>query len=247
LTRASLLAIDAGNSRVKWGLRVEGQWHEQGVLDTRALAGTDRAHLAAGRVDRAIVSNVAGPEIESAIRRIVTGISDVEWLRASELRCGVRNRYDEPHRLGADRWAALIGARALAGAPCCVVITGTATTVDLLDAAGEFLGGLILPGLGLMREVLHGRTGKLPLARGRYVQQPRNTDDAIESGCRLAQIAAIERMRDQLGAGTRCILSGGAAQVLAADLRTPIQVIDNLVLEGLARIAESSFAQDPKS
>ena len=88
--------------------------------------------------------------------------------------CGVRNLYERPEQLGPDRWASLIAARTLEpGRACLVVNAGTCTTVDMLSVNGEFAGGLILPGIDLMRFVLHEHTGRLPLQEGRYVRAPR--------------------------------------------------------------------------
>ncbi len=110
---------------------------------------------------------------------------------------GVVNGYDNPAQLGADRWAALIGARGLHAGPALVVMAGTATTVDCLDAQGVFRGGLILPGLDLMRRSLARNTAGLPEACGGYRVLPTNTDDAIVSGCIAATVGAIERMAKQ--------------------------------------------------
>ncbi|MGH8686622.1 MAG: type III pantothenate kinase [Burkholderiales bacterium] len=123
--------------------------------------------------------------------------------------------------------------------PCLVVNAGTATTADLLSAGGEFLGGLILPGVELMRFVLHEHTGRLPLEEGRFAATPTNTVDAIETGCRHAQAGAVERMYRQAGPQSLCLVSGGAGAALIEQLEFPCRYVENLVLEGLARIAWS--------
>src|SRR5205807_10545519 len=114
-------------------------------------------------------------------------------LRSEAERGGVRNGYERPEALGPDRWAALIAARALHNGASLVVNAGTATTVVMLGADGAFLGGAILPGVELMRFVLHEHTGRLPIQEGKYSDTPRNTIDAIETGCRHAQAGAVER------------------------------------------------------
>ena len=98
-------------------------------------------------------------------------------------------------------------------------------------------GAVILPGLDLMKASLNARTAGLPLAEGRFAREPDNTADAIESGCLLAQAGAIERMFESLEPGAICIVSGGAAARVADCLRIPLRRVENLVLEGLARIA----------
>jgi len=91
----------------------------------------------------------------------------------------------------------------------------------------------------LMRFVLHEHTGRLPLQEGRFVHTPRNTIDAIETGCRQAQAGAVERMLRVAGDGALCLVSGGAGKALVEQLGIPCRYVENLVLEGLARIAWS--------
>jgi type III pantothenate kinase len=239
-----ILAIDAGNSRVKWGWHDAHGWSSLATVSLIefAAANHDINPFAATHEnpERIVISNVAG---EGAHQLIVnwTSIFDAEpfWLQGEAQRCGVTSRYERPGQLGADRWAALVAARALHSGPCLVVQAGTATTADLLSAEGEFLGGLILPGVDLMRFVLHEHTGRLPLQEGRFVRTPRNTVDAIETGCRHAQAGAVERMYRVAGPGAQCLVSGGAGQSLIEQLDIPCRYVENLVLEGLARIAWS--------
>jgi len=112
----------------------------------------------------------------------------------------------------------------------------------MLSAEGEFRGGLILPGIELMRFVLHEHTGSLPMQTGRFTATPRNTADAIESGCRHAQAGAVERMHRLLGVQAACLVSGGAGRQLIEQLPMPCRYVENLVLEGLARIALNEAA-----
>jgi len=129
----------------------------------------------------------------------------------------------------------LIAARGLHEGPAVVVMAGTATTIDAHDAAGLFRGGLILPGLSLMREALARNTAGLPHAAGRYRTVPTNTDDAIVSGAIHATLGAIERIHALAGTDALCLLSGGAAAELAPHLMPARRLVGNLVLEGLAR------------
>jgi type III pantothenate kinase len=238
------LAIDAGNSRVKWGWHDGSGWSSLATVSLIefAAANHDINPFAATHENpaRIVISNVAG---DGAHQLLInwTSIFDAEplWLKGEAERCGVRSRYERPEQLGPDRWAALIAARALHQGPCLVVNAGTATTADVLSAQGEFLGGLILPGVDLMRFVLHEHTGRLPLQEGRLVRTPRNTIDAIETGCRHAQAGAVERMARVAGDGALCLVSGGAGTALVEQLGIPCRYVENLVLEGLARIAWS--------
>ena len=98
---------------------------------------------------------------------------------------------------------------------------------------------LILPGIELMRFVLHEHTGRLPLQEGQFRDLPRNTLDAIESGCRQAQAGAVERMFGVIGGTGTCLVSGGGGQALIERLGVPATYVENLVLEGLACIANT--------
>jgi len=239
-----ILAIDAGNSRVKWGWHDGRGWSSLSTVSLIefAAANHDINPFAATHENpqQIVISNVAG---EGAHQLLInwTRIFDAEplWLKGEAERCGVTSRYERPDQLGPDRWAALVAARALHSGACLVVNAGTATTADVLSAKGEFLGGLILPGVDLMRFVLHEHTGRLPLQEGRFVRTPRNTIDAIETGCRHAQAGAVERMFRIAGTGAQCLVSGGAGKALSEQLGIPCRYVENLVLEGLARIALS--------
>jgi type III pantothenate kinase len=239
-----ILAIDAGNSRVKWGWHDGQRWVNLATVSLIefAAANHDINPFAATHEDpeRIVISNVAG---DGAHQLLVnwTSIFEAEplWLRGEAERCGVKSRYERPEKLGSDRWAALVAARALHRGACLVVSAGTTTTADMLSAKGEFLGGVILPGVELMRFVLHEHTGRLPLQEGRFGAMPRNTIDAIETGCRHAQAGAVERMFRGMGSEPLCLVSGGAGESLIEQLGIPCRYVENLVLEGLARIALS--------
>jgi type III pantothenate kinase len=241
-----ILAIDAGNSRVKWGWHDGAEWNSVATVSLiEFAASSDHVNpfsVTHADPERIIISNVAG---DGAHHLLVnwTSIFDVEplWLRAEAERCGVRNLYERPEQLGPDRWAALIAARALhPSGPALVVNAGTATTLDMLSADGRFLGGAIMPGVELMRFVLHEHTGRLPLDTGAHRDTPRNTADAIETGCRHAQAGAVEQMYRvlrELERNPLCIVAGGAGRALVDLLSMPRRYMENLVLEGLAHIA----------
>ena len=242
-----ILCIDAGNSRVKWGWHDDQGWTSIATVSLIEFAASSD-HINPFSVtheapERIVISNVAG---EGAHQLLVnwTSIFDAEplWLRAETERGGVTNGYERPELLGPDRWAALIAARALHNGASLVVNAGTATTVDMLGADGSFLGGAILPGVELMRFVLHEHTGRLPIQEGKYSDTPRNTIDAIETGCRHAQAGAVERMYRvfrEVSPAPLCIVAGGAGRALVDQLTMPRRYVENLVLDGLAQIALS--------
>lgn len=238
-----ILCVDGGNTRLKWGIHDGACWQAAGALPL-AEAGQLGKVLPPLALTQALGCNVAGAALAATVEAALTPLA-VTWNGARAEQCGVINHYDYPEQLGADRWAALIGARSLTqhdGGPCLVVMAGTATTIDLLDGQGDFLGGLILPGLDLMRSALARNTAQLPPEPGQFQAFPRNTRDAISSGALQATLGAIERMYGQLGDGprARCLLSGGAAGALLPYLTLPVLPVDNLVLEGLARIGAQS-------
>jgi type III pantothenate kinase len=244
-----LLAIDAGNTRVKWGLHDGQQWFLRGSFATSA-AGSSVAfeHLPETlRVERVLISNVAGAQVGAALHdRLYDSAPGIEVIASVAEQCGVINRYTEPSTLGSDRWAALIAAHAAASAAPraqLVIVAGTALTVDALTADGEFLGGVIVAGLDLMRQSLNRATAQLPDKQGEYHTFPRRTADAITTGAFEAACGAIQRMYTHFtahnGDAPHCIGSGGAMLQLAHHLPFPVAVNDHLVLDGLLAIARA--------
>ena len=218
------LFIDAGNTRIKWAVRSGKTWLHQGALPT---AHAQQLNFAALPPIEPIVwvSNVAG---STAAQHISTACLAQGWqprfIVAQALQCGVRNAYEIPAQLGCDRWAALIAAWQLQQRACLVVNCGTATTLDALSAHGEFLGGLILPGISLMQSSLIGATAQLRTATGSFNSFARNTADALLSGAIQASCGAIERQYTLLNqADAPIVLTGGAAHT-AYDSPQPTRV-----------------------
>ena len=163
-------------------------------------------------------------------------------MTARSGQCGVRNGYEQPERLGSDRWAALIAAWRHVRGACLVVNCGTATTIDALSAQGEFLGGLILPGVSLMQHSLATNTAQLDAEQGVLRDFPRNTADAIHSGILRATLGAVRHQFGLLqarGGPVHCLLGGGAVDVVRPHLDLPAERMDNLVLQGLQIIGET--------
>lgn len=242
-----VLAVDAGNTRVKWALHDGSEWTARGAAAHGERGSLDGQWARLPAPQRIVVSNVAGPGAEAFLReRLARWGAEEVWIRSLAWQCGVRNGYRDPSQLGCDRWAALIAARARVAGPCLVVSAGTAMTVDALAADGLFLGGIIVPGAGLMKRALAGSTAGLAEAAGAFDDFPRSTADAMESGALQALAGAVERMarllRERARAEPRCVLSGGAAPLLAPLLGPAAEVADNLVLEGLLIIAREPHA-----
>jgi type III pantothenate kinase len=253
----SFLAIDIGNTRLKWALYASPQpgaallRHGAVFLETiDSLAETEwHALTAPGSMLGCVV---AGEGVKRRVEEQLE-IWDIEprWVASSAAACGVVNSYDHPSRLGVDRWVALIGARHRVLAhgparPALVVMVGTAVTVDALDESGRFLGGLILPGFGLMLRALEMGTAGLKAPTGEAVDFPTNTSDALMSGGADAIAGAVERMYRKLLTRTSqapaLIMTGGAAVKLAPIVDLPFETVDTLIFEGLLQLQSHRLA-----
>jgi type III pantothenate kinase len=243
------LLIDLGNSRLKWAQHATGLWRTDAVpLDSEKNIESlfDKAWGKITKPQQVIVCSVSGPERSNALDRWI----QTRWsvtphiVRPQAEQLGVKNLYWNPQQLGADRWAALIGARGLTAQAACVVDAGTAVTVEALSARGEFLGGAIFPGLRLLRDSLARGTEAIAPAEGNATDcLARSTADGVAAGTLFGLAGAVERLLDEyrrtLGETMQIFLTGGDAPALAAQLRAPVTLTPDLVLKGLARIADS--------
>jgi len=237
-----ILAVDAGNSRIKWGVHDGSAWLTQSWVPTVKAGELINAWKQAPAPDVILAANVAGDAVSDALQAAAELLRRRLTLVTSRKdQCGVRSSYDEPGQLGPDRWAALIGAWHLCGGPCVVVNAGTTMTADALSGEGVFLGGVIVAGVDLMREALTRSTARLGPEEGSFTYFPATTADAIMSGAINALAGTVERMQrfmHEAGeAGSRVVLSGGAAGIVERALNGAVEVVDNLVLEGLLCIA----------
>ncbi|MEP7282840.1 MAG: type III pantothenate kinase [Rubrivivax sp.] len=254
----SFLAIDIGNTRLKWALYATPRpgagviAHGAVFLETiEELA--DRDWVPLSEPASILGCDVAG----EAVRRRVEEQLELwdqapRWVVPSRHEAGVSNHYDHPNRLGADRWCALAGARARAIAgggaarPALVVMVGTAVTVDALDADGHFLGGLILPGFGMMLRALELGTAGLKVPTGDIVDFPTNTSDALMSGGANAIAGAIERQHrrllDRCGQAPLLLMTGGAAVKLAPITDLRFEQVDSLIFDGLLHMQSHRLA-----
>lgn len=241
MTNGNVLAIDAGNTRIKWGAHDGTHWLRQAWLDTGRAAELGPVLAGLPPFEAVVVSNVAGAALHEVILKALPPTPAPRWIRSERAQCGVRNSYDDPAQLGCDRWAALIGARRLHGGPAIVVDAGTALTADALTGDGVFVGGIIVPGAELMRKALAEHTAALKPQPGKFSFFPNTTGDAIMSGAINSLAGAIERMARFLEEAGQpqpaCVLSGGGAALLEPYLNLEVKVVDNLVIEGLLAIA----------
>jgi type III pantothenate kinase len=249
-TPATLL-LDIGNTRIKWA-RVT----RAGIGRQRAvgLSGDGRpafrvllADLPAGT--RILAVNVAGARVERALRAAArgAGLPAPRVLRTSRREGSLTNGYRDAWRLGADRWAAMLGARKLCGGQAiCLVDAGTAMTVDFIDAAGSHRGGYIVPGPSLAVDSLlrgtrgiatrAGRAPGLPATR-RGPGWPRATLPAIEQGslesCVAMAVRCLAAARREMGPRTLLVITGGAAPAMRPLLPARTRHVPDLVLRGL--------------
>jgi type III pantothenate kinase len=239
-----ILAIDAGNTRIKWGYSDGKNWLSRGDVVNSDIASLGSSWALLPEPRKIMVSNVAGKHIAEKIGALLSRWqTTLHWIAAKECQCGVKNNYRDPQQLGSDRWAALIAAWQINRRASVVVNLGTAMTIDILSDQGVFEAGVIVPGLRLMAQALAQKTLSLDTKLGNYSESPNNTADAIASGALHAICGAIERMvksaeRESVS-NVDCILSGGDARVVSAHLNIAHRIIDALVLEGLVRIAEA--------
>jgi type III pantothenate kinase len=241
----AVLAIDAGNTRIKWGVHDGRRWKATGAIETAKAARLHESFRVAMPVARAVATNVAGKKAHDAIAAACRKAKvAVTFIRGEARRLGVANGYKDAAQLGADRWVALVAAHHATAGHKLVVNAGTALTIDALSADGRFLGGVIVPGPALMRKSLDSATAALREAPGKVRDFPSNTPDAITTGAVIACAGAIDRMAAAMGARGSppglIILSGGAAKELVPALRLPHELHDNLVLDGLQLIARSA-------
>ncbi len=253
----TFFAIDIGNTRLKWALYASPQPGAvalaQGAVfleNIDALADAEWQHLAPPA--SILGCNVAG----DAVRRRVEEQLELwdqapRWVVSSAHAAGVTNGYDHPGRLGCDRFVAQIGARQHvlargAPKPALVVMVGTAVTVDALDTEGRFLGGLILPGHGIMLRSLESGTAGLRVPTGEVVEFPTNTSDALTSGGTYAITGAMERLHRHLS--QRCgqpplvLMTGGAGWKVAPWLEIEHELIDSLIFDGLLALQSHRLA-----
>lgn len=242
------LLIDLGNSRLKWAI-----WNGSVLSPAGSIADAECTAQSLADLWRSIpipdsvwVGSVAAPALDDLV---ATSLRDARRIGATFVHsvanaCGVRNAYPQPRNLGVDRFLGMIAVRGRGGGPCVVVGCGTGLTLDALAADGRHLGGLIAPSPALMQRALRGNAARLgqPVAAP-VVEIADDTAVAIESGTQLAAVSLIERFfgtaTQRMGARPELILTGGGAIQLAPHLVLPHRIEAELVLQGLARLADS--------
>lgn len=245
------LMVDSGNTNVKWGLYDGQKWLKRGAVPQGSRESLEREWQSFQEPAQIVASNVAAEQAKEDLSELFSRWqTEPHWVSAAAYQGGVRNYYEETTQLGSDRWAALLAAWQLQRQGCLVVDAGTAITIDALSDTGEFLGGIITPGIHLMQKALTANIGSLKTATGKFCDYPDRTADAIYSGAIQAIAGAVERMLallgSTLGRSPDCLLTGGAARDLQSQLKVNTILVDDLVLEGLAVIAQELAEAQPQ-
>lgn len=235
----SVWLFDLGNTRLKCAPLLGGRAGDVIALPHREadLAGA-LAQVLPTRIDVAHVASVANETLRVALLDALSlRARRISLARTQGAFRGFRIAYAQPHKLGVDRFLAMLGAHARFDEPVLLCGVGTALTIDLIDADGRHRGGRIAPSPTLMREALHDRAPQLPTLGGQFADFAADTEDALASGCEGAALALIEASRASasrmLGRPPRLVLHGGGVEELAARLPESTQA-NALVLDGLA-------------
>jgi len=243
-----MLLVDAGNSTIKWALYDAGCLQgggRFGYRDQNLAALLDPAWGALPVPTRIVVASVAGDGVAAALGDWTRARWSVlpHYLQSSAMAAGVCNAYDVAQDLGVDRWAALVAAHHHYPGAVCIIDAGTAITLDLLAADGRHLGGVILPGIEMLKTVLLEDTARVLTAcpSGPAGVTASSTAGGVHGGAVVMAVAAIERIIAAHAAtqpeGMTRLLTGGDAGALLTLLAGQLQHDPELVLKGLAILA----------
>ena len=247
----AVLLVDIGNTRIKWAYLEGGRIGRCQAAVHSAWSSSSYARRLFGRAPAHLwVTSVAAPEVNRALARAArrAGIT-ATFVSVPRRGGGVRVGYLEPWRLGVDRFVAAVGAHALfPTVPVCVVGVGTAMTIDLIGSDGRHRGGVIIPAPALMVETLFTRTHGIYRraqgggARGGTGLFARSTRGGVVQGARYAAAALVDRAvveaQALLGRKPLVVLTGGEAAVVRPLLKSPGVGVPDLVLRGLAVLAQ---------
>lgn len=246
-----LLAIDIGNSNVKFGLFDEEilvkKFSIPTVRDQTAneIFSLTENHLPE-KFSAVIVSSVV-PELKNSIEDFSKNHFKIAPIFAShETDFGLKINYEQPETLGIDRMIAAFAAKEKFGAPCIVCNFGTATTIDAVNSSDEFSGGIIVAGINLLADALFQKTSKLPKIEVKKAEKvlETSTAKAINAGIYFGYIGLtdgiIKRMISELGEKPNVIATGGLGSIIFEDSEF-IEIYDeNLMLDGLRLIYEKN-------
>lgn len=250
----NILLVDIGNTSIKWALKdsasltdMSQQQYPEDVSEhffVDCLANISKPN-------KVLVTCVAGAEVWQAFTDAVNTLwsINIERVQSKPNGYGLINGYKKPAELGSDRWCALIGAYHMANSDVIVIDCGSAITIDLVNQSGEHLGGYILPGLAMMKKSLGLDTAQVKVnsssLEGNSIKPAHSTSECVAAGVNLAAVSVIESViKQQLAHSShfKCYLTGGDADSLAEHLTAEYVKMYNLVIRGLAFIAENDQA-----
>ncbi len=246
----ALLAIDVGNTQTGFGLFEGAELREHWRVATeRNRSGDELGALFGNFLDLSAVEGVAVastvPQLHRAYEDFAKEYARAELLEVGPgVKTGVPVRYDDPREVGPDRIANAVGAVERYGAPCIVVDFGTSTNFDVVSPAGEYVGGVLAPGIEVSMEALAARAARLfriDFAAPETVIA-KNTAQSLQSGLVYGfagQVDGIvDRIRGELGVEARTVATGGLADLIVPHARTLEQIDPFLTLEGIRLIWE---------
>lgn len=230
------LLIDSGNTRLKWAVLDQGELDQVNAVvhnDANALAELKNKWVELPPPEVIVISSVSRntSQLTSLLVELWPNCA-LKFIQSPSMAHGVTNAYQTPSKLGVDRWLAIVAAKCEYMLPLCLVDCGTAITLDCIDAEGLHLGGMIMPGWGLMQQSLYKGTANLGVCHDKYpLGLANNTQAAIFNG----KLAAIKGFIDSGMAGSmQLILTGGDAEFIQESLQLTAILDFNLVLKGLA-------------
>jgi type III pantothenate kinase len=252
-----LLAIDIGNSQITFGLGELEGWRAVWRLPTAAHRTTDEYAVLVGvlleldgveasAVDRVSLSSVV-PALTPVIEAMCQRLFHLDPLVVGPgIRTGILVRYEPPGSLGSDRLVDAVAARTRYGAPVVVVDFGTATTFNVVDEAGDFVGGAIAPGVGVAAAALAAAGARLsridltpPRAAGRLPLVGRNTEQSMRAGILYGYAGLVAGMLERIelaldpGRPSTVVATGGMAGVVAPLVPRIDHLVPDLILDGL--------------
>ncbi|GIP61298.1 type III pantothenate kinase [Paenibacillus sp. FSL W8-0186] len=249
------VVVDVGNSNIVLGIYKGRELLHHFRLSTNRQSTADEygvkihnlfqmSKIAVGDIEGVIISSVVPPLMHVLEELCEKYLRKKPLIVGPGIKTGLNLRYENPREVGADRIVNAVAAVEQYGGPLVVVDFGTATTFDCIDAAGNYLGGAIVPGIGISTEALYQRASKLPRIE---LEKPkkvigRNTVHAMQSGIIFGYAGQVDgivnRIRREMHAEPKVIATGGLAELIASEAESIQEVNQLLTLEGLRIIYE---------